>query len=63
MFSMDAALGVLELLGCGEAYREYIFLCLPVAVTVLLFALSLYFFPFFRYRLFELDFEYRLIKL
>lgn len=34
---------VLELLGCGEAHREYIFHCLLVAVTVLLFALLLYF--------------------
>lgn len=56
---------VLELLVCGEAYREYILLCLMVAVTVLLFALSLYLFLFFRYRLslFNPDFEYRLIKL
>lgn len=56
---------VLELLVCGEAYREYILLCLQVAVTVLLFALSLYFFLFFCYRLslFKPDFEYRLIKL
>lgn len=38
---------VLELLDCGEAYREYIFLCLLVAVTVLFFALSIYFFLFF----------------
>lgn len=58
---------VLELLGCSEPCREYIFLCILRAINRSFVCFVTLLFPFLFFiawlSLFELDFEYRLIKL